>query len=210
MKQPLLVLSFLVAFSISLVANAAPAVDGPTGLIAVPSADTLREGQFSLGYYKLEDGGTGSFNMSLKNQLEVGVAGFHYGNNLDNDYFLNAKFSIFPETVLTPGLAVGVMDVADKKERTAYAVVSKALPFGFRLHAGVGNGRYDGGFAAIEKTINPLHILTGNNVFPATTLMAEYDGKKFNYGARMSVLPGLKLDAGRRHDTTYFGISFTN
>ena len=209
MKQPLLVFSFLAAFSISLVANAAPAVDGPTGLIAVPSADTLREGQFSLGYYKLDDGGTGSFNMSLTNQLEVGVAGFHYDNR-DKDYLLNAKFSIFPETVLTPGFAVGVLDATGKKERTAYAVVSKALPFGFRLHAGVGNGRYDGGFAAIEKTINPLHILTGNNVFPATTLIAEYDGRKFNYGARMSVLPGLKLDAGRRHDSTYFGISFTN
>lgn len=209
MKQPLLVFSFLAAFSISLVANAAPAIDGPTGLIAVPSADTLREGQFSLGYYKLDDSRTGSFNMSLTNQLEVGINGFHYGNR-DNDYLLNAKFSIFPETVLTPGLAVGVMDVADKKERTAYAVVSKALPLGFRLHAGVGNGSYDHGFAAIEKTINPLHILTGNNVFPATTLIAEYDGKKFNYGARMSVLPGLKLDAGRRQDSTYFGISFTN
>jgi hypothetical protein len=31
-----------------------------------------------------------------------------------------------------------------ERERSYYAVASKALPFGFRIHAGVGNGRFDG------------------------------------------------------------------
>lgn len=209
MKQPLVLLSFLILFSITVAANAAPSIEGSTGLINIPSADTLREGQFSLGYYNLKDSGTGNFNMNLIDRLEVGVAGFHYDSK-KNDYYLNAKLSLVPETVLTPGLAIGVMDAADKKEQSAYAVVSKGLPLGFRLHAGIGNGRYDRGFAALEKTVNPIHILTGNNVFPATTLIAEYDGRKFNYGARMSVLPGLKVDAGRRNDAFYIGASFTN
>lgn len=209
MKRIAVLFTFLIVFFVSVVVDAAPAVDGPTGLIAIPSADTLREGKVSLGYYKLDGARTGNFNMSVTNRMEVGVAGLQYDNR-NRDYLVNAKFSILPETILTPGLAAGILDVANKKERTAYAVASKALPFGFRLHAGVGNGRYDGAFAAIEKVINPQPILTGNNVFPATTLIAEYDGKDFNYGARLSVVPGLKLDAGWRHDSTYFGISFTN
>lgn len=187
---------------------AAPSVNGSTGLINNPSADVLREGEFSLGYYHLKDGGVGIFNTNVLPKLELGVAGFRYDGQ-DNENYINAKFSIVPETVLTPGFAVGVEDIANTDERSAYAVASKALPFGFRIHAGAGNGRFDGVFAGIEKTINPVSIITGNNAFPATTLIAEYDGNHMNYGARMAIVPGLKLDAGWRDHDGYFGISYT-
>ncbi|QJW47769.1 hypothetical protein HA075_19655 [bacterium BFN5] len=36
-------------------AAAAPSTNGSTGLINTPSADVLREGQFSLGYYNEKD-----------------------------------------------------------------------------------------------------------------------------------------------------------
>jgi hypothetical protein len=188
---------------------AAPSVNGSTGLINSPTADVLRPGQISLGYYHLKDGGVGSFNTNLAPNLELGVAAFRYDGQSNKNY-INGKFAIVPETVLTPGLAIGMEDIGNKDQRSAYAVVSKALPFGFRIHAGTGNGRFNGVFAGIEKTINPLSIVTGNNAFPATTLIAEYDGKTMNYGARMSVIPGLKLDAGVRNHDGYIGISFTN
>ncbi|WP_425058599.1 hypothetical protein SCACP_32570 [Sporomusa carbonis] len=190
---------------------AAPSINGSTGLINTPSADVLQEGQFSLGYHHLKDGGVGTFNMNLTGKLEIGVAGFRYDSdsNRDNHTYLNAKYGLLPETVLTPGLAIGVEDAANLDKRTYYAAASKALPFGFRIHAGVGNGRYDGVFASLEKTINPVGIITGNNAFPATTFIAEWDGDRMNYGARMSIVPGLKLDAGWRHSETYFGISYT-
>lgn len=190
-------------------AAAAPSINGSTGLINTPSADVLREGQFSLGYYNTREGGVGIFNTNIAPNLEIGVAGFRYDNESNKNY-LNAKFSIMPETVLSPGLAVGVEDAAGETDRSYFAVASKGLPLGFRIHAGVGNGRYDGLFAGIEKTINPVSILTGNSTFPATTLIAEYDGRDMNYGARMSIIPGLKLDAGWRHDKTYVGVTFTN
>ncbi|EAX46468.1 hypothetical protein TcarDRAFT_0094 [Thermosinus carboxydivorans Nor1] len=189
-------------------ATAAPSVNGSTGLINTPSADVLHSGQFSLGYYNLEDGGVGVFNMNLAKNLEVGIAGFRYDSKADNT-FLNAKLSLAPETVLTPGIAIGLEDISDERERTGYIVASKALPFGFRIHAGVGDGRYDGFFAGLEKTINPVSIITGNSTFPATTLIAEYDGKDMNYGARLSIVPGLKIDAGWRNHDAYIGISFT-
>lgn len=191
------------------VVAAAPSVNGPTGMINNPSADVLREGQVSLGYYHLKDGGVGVFNTHLAENLEIGISGFRYDNQ-DNKTYLNAKLALAPETILTPGLAIGVMDAADSSQRSLYAVASKALPFGFRMHVGTGNGRFHGVFAGIEKTINPISIVTGKNAFPATTLIAEFDGKNMNYGARMSIIPGLKVDAGWRDHATYFGLSFTN
>lgn len=188
---------------------AAPSVSGPTGLIDTPTADVLREGKISLGYYNLKDGGTGTFNINLAPKVEVGVTAFRYDGQSNKNY-VNAKFALVPETVMTPGLAIGVQDIADQDQRSVYAVASKALPFGFRIHAGTGNGQYNGVFAGIEKTINPISVITGSNAFPATTLIAEYNGKVMNYGARLSIVPGLKLDAGVRNHNSYIGISFTN
>ncbi len=206
--------AFLTAAAVLLAAApvyAAPSVNGSTGLINTPSADVLQEGQFSLGYHHLKEGGVGSFNINLAKNLEVGVAGFRYDSdsNRDNQTYFNAKYSLVPETVITPGLAIGVEDIGGEDKRTFYAAASKALPFGFRLHAGVGDGRYDGVFASLEKTINPIGLITGSNTFPATTLIAEWDGDRMNYGARLSVVPGLKIDAGWRHSETYFGLSYT-
>lgn len=197
----------LVVFAVP--ALAAPSVNGSTGQINNPSADVMQPGQFSLGYYHLKGGGTGVFDMSLLPNLEVGVAGFRYDDSSANKTYVNAKLSLLPETILTPGVAVGVEDIGAQRDRSFYAAASKALPFGFRIHAGVGNGRFDGMFASLEKTINPVSVLTGNNTFPATTLIAEFDGRNMNYGARISVVPGLKVDAGWRDHAAYFGVTFT-
>lgn len=190
-------------------ASAAPSVNGSTGLINNPSADVLKEGDFSLGYYHLEEGGVGVFNTNLTKRLEIGAAGFRYDGDQDNMTMINAKYGLVSETILTPGLAIGIEDAADEKDRSLYAVASKGLPLGFRVHVGTGNGRYDGLFAGIEKQISPLGLITGNSVFPATSLIAEYDGKDMNYGARISVVPGLKVDAGWRNHEAYYGFSFT-
>jgi hypothetical protein len=206
-KVMLAVLSALVLSTATVLA--APSVNGSTGLLDNPSADVLRPGQFAVGYYNLKDGGVGVFNMNIAPNLELGVAGFRMDDHAGNDTLINAKFGLAPETVLTPGVAIGVEDVANSRERTCYAVASKALPLGFRIHAGVGNGRYNGVFAALEKTINPI-LVTGNDIFPATTLIAEYDGDHMNYGARMSIVPGLKVDGGWRDSKWYVGMSFTN
>ncbi|MGI6093075.1 MAG: YjbH domain-containing protein [Veillonellaceae bacterium] len=208
MKKLLYVAIFTLCFG-TVTANAAPSVNGSTGLINTPSADVLQEGDFSLGYYHLEEGEVGVFNTNLTGRLELGVAGFRYDGDQDNDTMLNAKYGLIPETILTPGLAIGIEDATDKKDRSLYAVASKGLPLGFRVHVGTGNGRYDGLFAGIEKQISPLGMITGNSVFPATSLIAEYDGEDMNYGARISVVPGLKVDAGWRNHETYFGFSFT-
>jgi hypothetical protein len=36
----------------------------------------------------------------------------------------------------------------------------------------------------------------------------RFDGRKMNYGARLAIVPGLKLDAGLRDHQFYTGITF--
>ena len=187
---------------------AAPSVYGSTGMIANPSADVLREGQFSLGYFRFQDKTHSTFEINLADRLEVGVARIHNDYH-GSDTFFNAKYSLLSETLMGPGLAVGVEDGFNDGQRSLFAVASKGLPFGLRLHIGAGNGRFDGTFAGLEKTWNPVGGVTGNNVFPATTLLVEYDGHRMNYGARLALLPGLKMNAGWQDHHFYTGITFT-
>lgn len=206
MKKVLLSLIFLMGLTMT--AAAAPSVNGYTGMIDNPSADVLRPGHFSFGYYSLKGGSAGTLDFNVARGAELGVAGFQY-NAKPNKAIVNAKFSIVPEKILEPGVAIGVEDIADVNKRSAYVVASKALPFGFRLHAGLGSGRFDGAFASLEKIINPVHIVSRGKGFPTTTLILEHNGKNLNYGARMSLATGLKLDAGWRSHDFYVGMSFT-
>lgn len=201
-------LSLVCMIGLTVTAAAAPAMNGYTGMIDNPSADVLRPGHFSVGYYSVKGGSTGTLDFNVARRAELGIAGFQY-NGRPNKAVVNAKFSIAPEKILKPGVAVGVEDIADVKERSAYIVASKALPFGFRLHAGLGSGRFDGVFASLEKIINPVHLGSGGRGFPTTALILEHSGRSLNYGARMSLAAGLKLDAGWRSHDFYVGMSFT-
>ena len=193
---------------VSPAALAAPSVYGPTGMISNPSADVLREGQFSLGYFHFQDQTSGTFEVNLADGLEMGAARIH-NDHYGTDTLFNAKYSLLPETLMSPGVAVGAESGFNGGHHSLYAAASKSLPFGLRLHVGAGNGRFDGAFAGLEKTWKPIGSLSGGNVFPATTLMVEFDGRRMNYGARIAVLPGLKVDAGWQDHRFYTGITFT-
>lgn len=204
------ILSMTCAFlMIGMPALAAPSMNGSTGLINSPTADVLRLGQFSLGYYQLKDGGVSTFSTNLAPNIEVGVSGFRYESQ-QNKNDLHVKFALMPEQILTPGIALGVEGVGSHDKPSLYGVASKALPFGFRIHAGLGNGRFSGFFVSIEKTINPRNIRRSGHSFPVTTLIGEYDGKNMNYGARLTLSQGLKLDVGLRNHDGYVGLHFTN
>lgn len=188
------------------VAEATPTITGSTGMIYTPTADVLRDGHFSLGYHHMDDAKTYTLGYGMSNAWEISASSFDYDHH-SSDFYLNTKFSLMSENVLRPGIAIGVEDAFDESDRTFYAVASKALPLGFRIHAGIGDGRFDGVFGGIEKTFNPLGI-TGSSIFPATTLSAEYDGSKMIYGIRLSIVPGLKAQAAWRGSDTYVGLTF--
>ena len=190
------------------VAQAAPTVTGSTGMLYTPTADVLRDGHFSLGYHHLEDGDAYTVGYGMSNAWEISAATIDYNGDHGRDLYLNTKFSLMSENVVRPGIAIGMEDALDEYNRTFYAVASKALPLGLRIHAGIGDGRFDGVFGGIEKTFNPLGV-TGSSIFPATTLSAEYDGKEMIYGLRLAIVPGLKAHAAWRDGDTYVGLTFT-
>ena len=189
-------------------AQAAPTVTGSTGMLYTPTADVLRDGHFSLGYHHLEDGDAYTVGYGMSNAWEISAATVDYNGDHGRDLYLNTKFSLMSENVVRPGIAIGMEDALDEYDRTFYAVASKALPLGLRIHAGIGDGRFDGVFGGIEKTFNPLGV-TGSSIFPATTLSAEYDGKEMIYGLRLAIVPGLKAHAAWRDGDTYVGLTFT-
>ena len=186
--------------------QAAPSLAGSTGMIDNPSADVLREGQISAGYYHIVEGNQFAFAAHAAPQTEVGAVIFR--DRGSEHVGLNAKFSLQQERVNIPAVAIGAEDIAGYRETSWYAVASKSLPFGIRIHAGVGNGRFNGVFGGVEKQLNSLSVLPGKYL-PSAALMAEFDGRQMNYGLRFAVAPGVKLDGGWRKHGSYFGISYT-
>ena len=188
-------------------AEAAPTVTGSTGMTYVPTADVLRDGHFSLGYHHLDDAEAFSVGYGASDAWEISAAALDHDHR-SRDLCLNTKFSLMSENVVRPGIAIGMEDILGEEDRTAYAVASKTLPLGLRIHAGIGDGRYDGVFGGIEKTFTPTGI-TGASIFPATTLSAEYDGEEMIYGIRLAIAGGVKAQALWRDGDAFVGLTFT-
>lgn len=184
--------------------TAAPSIKGSTGNINTPSADVLRPGQFDVGYYHLDAMQDISVATNLAKNWELSAVN-HKPQKGEAVGQVNLKYALKQEGVLTPGLAIGVEDLADKEDRTFYAVASKGLPLGLRLHVGVGNGRYDGAFAAIEKRLIPL---ARGGAFPDMSFIAENDGHHMNYGLRLALSPGLKASAGWLDGKPFVGVTY--
>jgi len=207
-KTALIIAIFVMLLGVYAPADAAPSLNGPTGIINIPSADVLREGQFSLGAYRIKDGQIGSVTINAAPNLEIGWSGRYYKSStgLSNKNRFNAKFAITSETILTPGVAVGIEDIGNAEKRSYYISASKGLIWGLRFHAGFGNGHYDGVFAAIEKSVIPVNI----GGIGGTNLIVEWDSKHLNYGIRKAVAPGVKVDAGVRKKHGYLGVTLVN
>ncbi|MDU2063703.1 MAG: YjbH domain-containing protein [Sporomusaceae bacterium] len=194
MKYLLIVAAWLAYLPL---ASAAPSLVGGTGLINTETADVLRSGQMSFGVDSVHEGLMENFVIGVGENLEFGLTNIKYHGH-SQQTFVQAKYALIPEEIFTPGISIGLEGAFQQNHRTKYIVMSKTLPFGFRLHVGTGDGRYNGSFGALEASLNPW-----------TTVIGEYDGKTMNYGLRLAIAPSLKLEGGLRGHHTYYGINFT-
>lgn len=192
-------------------AFASPSTTGSTGMIRIPTADVLQTGHFAAGYYYWQDHGTAVAAVGLPSGLEISAAA-PWGQSVSDAWTVNAKFSLNQEALLIPAVAIGMEDVGGQGRRSVYGVISKVLPYGFRVHIGTGTGRFDGMFGSIEKVLNPTSLRKKASGFPVTSLILEMDGHKMNYGARMRLAHGLRLDAGwlGQEERIYLGLTYTN
>jgi hypothetical protein len=108
---------------------------------------------------------------------------------------VGGQFTILPEGFATPGIALGVWDVANDgpRGRRVFGVLSKSLPLvnklpvGFhdiKVHAGVGSGKLSGVFVG------------GQAGFPfGFGIYGEYDTRHFNAGLSWSPIGIVHLKA---------------
>ncbi|MGL6016554.1 MAG: YjbH domain-containing protein, partial [Selenomonadaceae bacterium] len=99
MKKKICLLVLLLLPSL---AAAAPSVKGSTGNIDTPSADVLRPGQASIGYYHMDEGKSAVGAVSVGKNIEISAA---YTEDTQNDNFtkVNIKYALTQEAVFAPG-----------------------------------------------------------------------------------------------------------
>lgn len=202
MKRLWIVLFLLLALQNPV--GAAPAAGGETGNILTPSADMMRVGQFHAGRHSECGENSLSAAVPVTNFLELSLRQVRQRGG-EETVEAGVKYLLRSEGVMSPGIAVGVEDVSSERRRSVYAVVSKSLPYGLRLHAGLGNGRLQGGFAALELRIAPK-LQPG--IFPDASLYAEHVDGHAAYGIRLSLVRGAKLTAGVDGHKNFIGISY--
>ena len=206
-----IVLSLLAFLLTTTAVLAAPSMTGSTGMIRVPTADSMRLGQFSAGYFYWNEHGSGVVAVGLPRGVEISAAVRRNAGDTDTAIY-NVKFNLNQEALLYPAVAIGIEDIDGRDRRSVYGVLSKALPYGFRIHIGTGTGRFEGMFASLEKVLNPVSLRKKHSGLPVTSLIVEMDGYKMNYAARMRLAQGLRLDAGwlGKEERVYCGLTFTN
>jgi hypothetical protein len=143
---------------------------------------------------------SGDFNV-VTAQLGFGkafeVLGRHYSGFPGNDDAteVGGQVQVLPEGFATPGLSLGVWDVAANgpRGRRVFLVVTKTVPVvnwlplwfkDIKFHGGLGTGELSGVFAGAQASI-PLGF----------TLAAEFDSSRTNFGLWWSPIKPLRLKA---------------
>ncbi len=206
---------------------------GGTGLMEIPTARVLKEGDIRFGYAQADPfrwyaGGMGIFSFlevsgrytEIRN-IPSGL-GSDYGAQKDKAFDL--KLQIVPESKDLPAIAVGLHDFHGTKLFEAqYLAISRQI-FPFDLTMGIGRGRLNGPpYFSLGEEIG----LFGGIEFAVTRrfhLMAEYNPIRYeedkaaargvpegadspvNFGLRMKVLPGMNLGLSYQRGNT-FGVA---
>jgi len=207
---------------------------GGTGLMEIPTARILEDGEIRFGYaeadpYRWYAGGMGVFPglelsgryTEIKN-IPSGL-GAAYGAYKDKAFDL--KYQILPESKKLPAIALGLHDFhGTRLFKAQYLVISRQIfPVDFTI--GLGHGRLRGPasfpssdklglFGGIEWALHDrLHLLAEYNPIEYEKDKAEIRGVPegaewpVNIGARIKVFPGVNLGVSfQRGDTIGFMI----
>ena len=177
------------------VAQGAPSFRGYTGLVVIPTADTLNSGEYNFGLMT-ED--TGEFdandlfaNYGAANGLEIGL---NSNQASPRETLISAKYLLMRETEERAGVAFGIFDLTDERQSTAYVIVSKSLVRGLNLfdseitnlrgHIRLGGGTLDGLFGGVSGFV-------GNRMM----FSVEWDSRDTNLGFRFTPFRTVRLHA---------------
>lgn len=198
--------------------SAVPNFFGATGLLTTPTAYTVGDKGVSAHAYFGDDANSYGFLVGPFNRLEIGGTFLDFDGGLDEEFIVNAKFSLLQENFALPGVAVGVIDAFDElnADPSWYVVASKDLsrtiPLGliqWKLNLGYGGGIYDDEiFAGAEFNIGtPLDVIPVTR--PTFSFLAEYANDDVNLGLR-GRWRGFAATVGfLDFDDVFGGVSYT-
>ncbi len=185
------------AFS-ALPARAESTFLGNTGLLYAPTSATVGNRMVEAHAYFHDDFNAYGALLGITDRFEIGLNYMSFNSDCacdDDAFLLNLKYRVVQETLGTPAVAVGVVDLLDELDvdPSWFAVASKSFPKflpvagGVRVHFGYGGGLYDdkvfGGFEIGLGT--PLDALP-SKVRPKFSFMGEVVASNFNIGVRGS------------------------
>jgi len=196
---------YLVAIVVTLLVSAAvvsaePSMRGYSGLLMVPTTDTLSDWGYNVAISSSEvsdwDDRAYIANFGLQDGLEAGVWWWHPEHG-SNETLLNIKYRFEAGMPGRASLALGVSDVTDEVDTAVYFVASKDVgqPIGttidgksisrLTLHGGIGGGWIDDFFFGLEARL-------GDRL----TLIAEHFNDDLSVGARLRLWRHFAVDAG--------------
>lgn len=190
------------AFAVALLALMLAAPAQADKLIWIPTADVRSaRGEFMTGDRRDQDVITAQ--VGLGQYFELLGRRFRESGNTATE--VGGQMQILPEGFATPGLALGVWDVADEsaRGRRGFLVVSKEVPGvsflptvlrGVRVHAGLGTGDLSGLFLGANLKL-PVGL----------SLVAEMHRGDFNAGLWWTPLRVVSVKAESWDGDFFFG-----
>jgi hypothetical protein len=196
-------------------ASAQPSFFGPTGLLIIPTANTLDVREWNVHVHALERSDSPvSFGVSagIAKQFELGVTGYNT-SLFGTKALFNMKYNFLQETAVIPGIAVGGFDIGAQlphQDSGVYVVGSKSFaPFlkeqgplaklNLSGHVGYGanNIFHNNPFGGIAAQL-PFHFQA----------MGEWLDGHFYYGGRYSFGTGVRAEVGSYHGHFGGGVSY--
>jgi hypothetical protein len=188
---------------------------GPTGLVTVPNAYTVRGKEVRLGGSWGREYSGPSGNFGIIDYFEVGGS-YVMRRNRDDKAVAHGKVTLYPSNLDWLTVGIGVIDPFDAIDQTAYFVGSvdlspkaaggvkeageaatKQTAVGFRAHAGVGTGLFR------EKFIGGGELIFDNRL----ALIGEYDAVNFNAAVRYKTPSDVQVQAGLRDKKIFLGLT---
>ncbi len=189
---------------------AQPTLRGYTGMLIVPNAETVGDGNYYLGWGAGEGGDLENHSFygtfGLDENTEVGVNMWR-PKGAENQTFLHAKYTLPVEA--GPQIATGVFDLTGELDTTVYAVATwrqgqiigevddRPIQF-LNLHAGFAAGMFSDIFAGVEMMFGP-----------EVGIMAEWVDNDVHVGARFQPVDMFHFDVGLLDiDELVFNLSY--
>jgi hypothetical protein len=194
-------------------ASAAPSLFGPTGLLVIPTADTLAALSWNTHAGAVDTGGdtmmTFGGNFGATPKLELGLSGVDF-KPFGTKALLNAKYAFLTETKVTPGVALGGLDIASQMGSSpgVYIVASKSLTsllggplskYNIRGHLGYGANNVFG-----DDLFGGLDM----QVTPKVQAMVEWLNGATYFGGRVGLGLGFRAELGSYDGHIGGGISY--